>query len=49
MFESPNRVSVEVERFPYVLASCEINAYLELPGPCVEAQPAHPIAIALTT
>ena len=49
MFESPNRVSVEVERFPYVLAPCEINAYLELPGPYVESHLARPVLIALPT
>ena len=49
MFEFSNRVFVEAERFPDMLAVGEIDAYFELPRPRVEVQLARSIAIALPT
>ena len=49
MFEFSNCVFVEVERFSYVFATGEIDAYFELTCLRIEVQLAHSIMIALPT
>lgn len=49
MFEFSNCVFVEVERFSYVFATGDINAYFELACLRIEVQLTHAILIALPT